>query len=101
MDAICTEEEEEVISSWCFARFLFVRGAVGTVVVGLELFFVGDNESGVSSASYVSAMDDESSERRVFLAIVLPALLTSLIGRVRSRVIFGGWTGRVAVTVML
>lgn len=46
-------------------------------------------------------MDDESSDRRFFLATVLPALLTSLIGGVCSRSMFGGRTGTVAVMVLL
>ena len=46
-------------------------------------------------------MDDERSEKRSSLAMVLAALLSSLIGGVCSRMMFGGRTGEVAVTVLL
>lgn len=46
-------------------------------------------------------MDDESSDRRSFLATVLPALLSSLTGGVCSLVMLRGRIGRVAVTLGL
>lgn len=45
--------------------------------------------------------DDESSDRRSFFAMVLPALLSSLMGGVCSLVMFGGSIGRLAVTLGL
>lgn len=69
------------------------------MTVGLLLFFVGDAEYAVSSASEISMTDDESSDKWSFLAIVLPALLSSLIGGVCSRVMIGGRAGIVAVGV--
>ena len=45
--------------------------------------------------------DDESSDNWSFLAIVLPALLSSLIGGVCSRVMVGGRAGIVAVGVVV
>ena len=45
--------------------------------------------------------DDESSDKRSFLATVLPALLSSLIGGVCSRVMAGGRAGTLAVGVVV
>ena len=88
----------EVSSSWCIARFVVVSGAA---VIGFRPLFVGVTESLVSSVSDRSMIDDESSARRSFFVMVLPALLSSLTGGVCSLVMFGGRTGRVAVTLGL
>lgn len=46
-------------------------------------------------------MDDESSDRHSLLAVLLPALLSSLAGGVCSLVMFGGRIERVSVTLGL
>lgn len=97
-DAISTAD---VISPWCFAKLVFVSGAAGTVIVGLRLFSCGDTGSIVSTGLDMSTIDVERSDRRSFLAMVLPALLSSLMGGVCSRDKSEGRTGTVAVTVLL
>ena len=91
----------ELISSWHFARFLFVSGAAGTVVIRLQLSSVRDTKSIVAFASDMSTMDDDGLDRLSLLAIGLPATLCSLIGGVCNRMMFGGRIGAVAVTLLL
>ena len=72
------------------------------MICGLSLFFVrGNVKSIVASISQQSTTDEERSDRRSFLAIVLSALLSSLIGGVCRRAIFGGRTGTVAAAALL
>ena len=85
---------DEGICSWCLARFLSVRGAAGVVSVG-------DGGSAASSQPDASMVVDEGVlDRGYFLATVLPALLSSLSGGVRSLEMEGGRTGVVAVRVL-
>lgn len=68
-------------------------------MIGFRPLFVGVTEYIASSVSDRSIIEDESSDRRSLFAMVLPALLSSLMGGVCSLVMCGGRTGSVAVTL--
>ena len=70
-------------------------------MVGRGVLAVGETETLARSVSDRSAMDEERSEKRAFLTVVLPALLRSLSGGVCRRVTCWGRAGTVAVEVLV